>query len=84
MLGPLQTMGAAFDTRVAGPAAFTGRASVHIAKSLERHGLYLPVPNGSFLVDQHGDLVAGELERATTWGCQVAKSLLSAASSLTR
>src|SRR5215469_12186453 len=38
-LGRMNGMAAAFDTRLAGPPAFTGRASKRIAGLLEHHGL---------------------------------------------
>src|SRR5215471_13101678 len=55
-VGQLAASAAAFDTRINGPAAFTGRASKGIAKLLERHGLSLLVPAESFLVDKDNEL----------------------------
>ncbi|HYO42498.1 MAG TPA: flavodoxin domain-containing protein [Candidatus Limnocylindrales bacterium] len=62
------TPAAAFDTRVAGPALLTGRASSAIANGLRKRGFRLATESESFLVDTHTDLVAGEIERATAWG----------------
>jgi hypothetical protein len=66
------TPAAAFDTRVAGPALLTGRASSAIANSLRKRGFRLVADPESFLVDTHTELVAGELERATAWGQRIA------------
>lgn len=66
---------AAFDTRVTGPALFTGRASGGIASGLRQHGFRLVADPESFLVDSQTDLVDGELDRATAWGSQLAARL---------
>ena len=63
---------AAFDTRVDGPALFTGRASKAIAKQLERHGFSLIADAESFLVDRHNHLLPHEVERAMAWGLALA------------
>jgi hypothetical protein len=47
---PAGCRAAAFDTRLHGPAALTGRASRGIAKRLERHGASLVAPPESFFV----------------------------------
>lgn len=59
---------AAFDTRVDGPAIFTGRASKAIAHQLERHGFAVLADPMSFLVDRHNHLLPNEAERAVSWG----------------
>ena len=74
-LGELRMAGAAFDTRVKGPAALTGRASRGIAKSLAGCGLVLVVPPTSFLVDAHSGILAGETERARAWGGRLARTM---------
>jgi hypothetical protein len=61
------TPAAAFDTRTDGPALLTGHASKSIAARLKKHGYTLVVEPESFLVDKASRLVAGELERASTW-----------------
>ena len=69
---------AAFDTRMAAPAALTGAASKGIAKGLTGRGFHLAVERESFLVTKHNELVDGELERATAWGTTLATSLVTA------
>ena len=59
---------AAFDTRLDGPAVFTGRASSGIAHRLLRHGYRLVVSPESFLVDKRTALVGSEANRARAWG----------------
>lgn len=68
---------AAFDTRVHGPAALTGRASRGIAKRLERHGATMIAAPESFFVERGNHLVEGEAERAEEWGASLARSLAS-------
>ena len=65
--------GAAFDTRVEGPAIVTGSAAKGITKLLRRHH-YDPLGEpASFLVeDSEGPLKAGELDRARQWGATLA------------
>jgi hypothetical protein len=72
-LGDLRIRGAAFDTRVRGPAVVTGQASRGIAKSLKHAGVDVIAPPESFLVDR-GSLLPGEADRARAWGVQLAKS----------
>ena len=45
---------AAFDTRLHGPAALTGRASKGIANLLRKHGFEVIAPSGEFPGDQAG------------------------------
>jgi hypothetical protein len=59
---------AAFDTRFDAPAVLTSRAARGIAGRLQDHGFRLVADPESFLVDKHNALVAGEAERARTWG----------------
>ena len=66
------TFAAAFDTRVSGPALFTGRASGAIARGLRKRGFRVVADPESFLVDTDTELVAGEIERASTWGERLA------------
>jgi hypothetical protein len=72
------TAAAAFDTRLDGPAIFTGRASRGIAKRLRDHGFALVTAPESFLVDKHNHLLDGEADRATAWGREVATTALAA------
>ena len=60
--------GAAFDTRLHGPALVTGRASKGIANRLEDRGCDLVRPPESFLVDKGSCLMPGEADRAEAWG----------------
>jgi hypothetical protein len=77
-LGRVRSGGAAFDTRLAGPAAFTGRASRGIARLLELHGLALIAPPESFLVTNANTLRPGEEDRAQEWGKALAARILAA------
>ena len=67
-LGRVSVSAAAFDTRLSGPAAFTGRAAKGVARLLERHGLTLIAEPESFLVTKDNQLVPGEEDRAQEWG----------------
>ena len=58
---------AAFDTRLDGSAAFTGRASPGIARRLHHHGFRVVVDPESFIVDKENHLIAGEGDRARAW-----------------
>lgn len=80
-VGRIHGWGAAFDTRLDGPAMFTGRASKAIAKLLQRHGLTELAPAQSFLVTKDNQLRAGEEERAEQWGRELAAKLPAAAPS---
>lgn len=67
--------GAAFDTRLKGPAFVWGSAAKPAAKTLERTGLTLVMPAESFLVGgmKEPQLEAGEVERARTWAAELAE-----------
>ena len=68
-LGRLEVAGAAFDTRLQGLPAFTGRASKSIRRLLAHHGARIAASPESFLVEGlTGALVEGELGRARAWG----------------
>jgi hypothetical protein len=71
-LGQMSARGAAFDTRIAGPAIVTGQASKGIAKLLAQHGLTLVAPAKSFLVTRENMLQPGEEDRAREWGRELA------------
>jgi hypothetical protein len=62
---------AAFDTRVDMSPLVTGRASKGIAKRLRHHGFRLVADPESFLVDKETHLVAGEADRAQSWGASL-------------
>lgn len=71
-LGPLDAEAAAFDTRMHGPPALTGRASKGIARKLRHHGLALLDEPMSFLVTKDNHLEPGEEAHARAWGEQLA------------
>jgi hypothetical protein len=64
-------LAAAFDTRINGVPAFTGRASRPIAKLLKRHGYRLIAAPESFLVSSQSTLLDGEAARARRWGMTI-------------
>ena len=67
--GRLEVAGAAFDTRLQGLPAFTGRASKSIGRLLAHHGARIAASPESFLVGGlTGALAEGELGRARAWG----------------
>jgi Flavodoxin len=74
-LGRISASAAAFDTRFAGPAIFTGRASTGIAGLLRRHGLSLLAPAESFLVTTENKLRPGEEDRAQDWGAALSAKI---------
>lgn len=80
-MGRIQAWGAAFDTRMDGPAMLTGRASKTIGKLLQRHGLTELAPGESFLVTKDNQLRPGEQDRAEQWGRALAAKLPAAAPS---
>ena len=67
-IGTGSALAAAFDTRVAGVSAFTGRASRGISRLLKRHGYRLIAAPESFLVGAQSVLLDGEASRARRWG----------------
>ena len=79
-LGQYSARGAAFDTRLDGPAAFTGRASKGVAHALRAHGFDLIAAPESFLVTKQDRLAPQETERARDWGAALAASIAAATS----
>lgn len=74
-LGSVRVLAAAFDTRLAGIAALTGRASLRIQTQLLGHGfLVVDLPH-SFLANGDNELRPGEVERARLWGRQLANQV---------
>lgn len=59
---------AAFDTRLSGVPALTGRASRGIARLLKHRGFRMLAPPESFLVSKQNTLLEGEAARARNWG----------------
>ena len=74
-LAPGSARAAAFDTRMAGPAVFTGRASRRIRRELRRHGHTIIATPESFRVDSANVLRPGEEERARAWGAALAAAV---------
>jgi len=74
-LPELSARAAAFDTRMEGPPAFTGRASKGIAKRLRKHGCTLVVEPESFLVTKENRLEEDEERHALRWGARLAEQL---------
>ena len=71
----LSVRAAAFDTRLQGPAPFTGQASKGIAKRLRRHGCTVIAEPTSFLVTKQNHLVDDEAAHARAWGTQLHETL---------
>lgn len=74
-LGQHQARAAAFDTRMPGPAALTGRASRGVARLLRAHGFDVVAGPESFLVTRQNHLEPQEATRARQWGAKMAASL---------
>jgi hypothetical protein len=67
-LGHRNGLAAAFDTRLDGVPAFTGRASRRIARLFRRLDRRLIAAPESFLVGSQNTLLDGEAARARRWG----------------
>jgi hypothetical protein len=78
-LGRLDARCAAFDTRGAGLATFTGRAAKRIHRELRRHGARPVQRPRSFVMGAHNVLAAGELRRAEAWGAELRRATQSSA-----
>ena len=74
-LGRYPVKAAAFDTRVHGPAALTGRASKGVARLLREHGFDVAAEPESFLVTKQDRLEPQETARAREWGTKLAAGL---------
>src|SRR5262249_59181721 len=70
-LSTRHALAAAYDTRLTGSPAFTGRASRGISRGLKRHGYRLIAKSESFLITKQNTLVDGEAARAPSWGAAV-------------
>ena len=75
-LGRYPVKAAAFDTRMRGPAALTGRASKGVARLLRAHGFDVVTEPESFLVTKQDRLAPGELTRAHEWGTRLAETIM--------
>ena len=71
-LGRYPVKAAAFDTRVHGPAALTGRACKGVAHLLRAHGFDVMAEPESFLVTKQDRLEPHETDRAREWGAKLA------------
>lgn len=77
-LGAGHGLAAAFDTRLSGLPAFTGRASRGVAGLLKRRGYRLLAAPESFLVSKQNTLVDGEAAHARAWGALIGEEARSA------
>jgi len=71
-LGSCPVQAAAFDTRMHGPAALTGRASKRVSRLLRERGFAVVAEPESFLVTKQDRLEPQEQERARDWGARLA------------
>jgi hypothetical protein len=74
-LGRHPVKAAAFDTRLHGHAAMTGRASKGVTRLLRAHGFDVIAEPESFLVTKRDRLLADETTRAREWGTRPAASI---------
>jgi hypothetical protein len=74
-LGHYSVKAAAFDTRMHGPAALTGRASRGVTRSLRAHGFDVVAEPESFLVTKQDLLDPQETTRARDWGSKLAAGI---------
>ncbi len=63
---------AAFDTRLAGLPAFTGRASKGVSRALRHHGFDLVADPESFVLADGTKVREDEAKRARAWGTSLA------------
>lgn len=78
-LGRYPVRAAAFDTRLHGPVALTGRAAKGVARRLREHGFDLIAEPESFVVTKQDRLEPHEQDRARDWGTTLAARIKSAA-----
>jgi hypothetical protein len=74
-LGRYHVRAAAFDTRMHGPAALTGRASKAVTRLLRAHGFDVVAEPESFLVTKQDLLEPQETTRARDWGTKLAAGI---------
>jgi hypothetical protein len=77
-LGDYHIKAAAFDTRLDGPAALTGRASKGLARGLRRRGFEMIAAPESFLVTKQDRVEPEEISRARAWAAGLAARLVPA------
>jgi hypothetical protein len=78
-IGPGHGLAVAFDTRLSGIPAITGRASRGISALLKRRGYRLLADPESFLVSKRSALLDGEAARALSWGAMIGEEARSVA-----
>ena len=83
-LGQYQVKAAAFDTRMHGPAALTGRASKGVTRLLREHGFEVTEEPESFLVTKQDRLEPQETARAREWGAMLAAGIANSSARDTR
>jgi hypothetical protein len=76
-LGNCPIRAAAFDTRMHGPAALTGRASKGVTRLLREHGFNVIAEPESFLVTKQDRLEPHEQDRARDWAARLAAGITS-------
>lgn len=74
-LGQYPVKAAAFDTRIHGPSAITGRAAKGVTRLLRAHGFDVAVKPESFLVTTQNVLDPGEATRARDWAARLAANV---------
>jgi hypothetical protein len=74
-LGQYPVKAAAFDTRIHGPSAVTGRAAKGLTRLLRAHGFDVVAKPESFLVTRQNVLDPGETTRARDWAATLAASI---------
>lgn len=78
--GHARVVAATFDTRFDKPRWVTGSAARKAADRLRRIGYRVVATESFFVSGTKGPLRDGEIERARTWGAQLARQLTSAPS----
>jgi Flavodoxin len=76
--GQYPAKAAAFDTRMHGPVALTGRASKGVVRLLRAHGFDVVAKPESFLVTKQDQLEPQESTRAREWGAGLAAAAVAA------
>ena len=74
-LGDHPVRAAAFDTRMHGPAALTGRAAKGVSRLLRQHGFDVVAEPESFLVTKQDRLEPQEQDRARDWAAKLAAGI---------
>ena len=83
VVAPQECSFATFDTRTGLMSHLPGSAAAQIDKLLRKRRMTRVARAESFIVENGGGLRDGELERATRWGAEVARSFIRGAESPT-